>query len=373
MKKIGAWFLVLCMFFTLAACSSESSSEPEEIIPEIKKEEVEVAETAAPPVVKRHAADVIGAWSYDDYIGEVYVLIYEDGTFAEVDAGAGAIRVVGVYEEEDEDSITFYGDDGENVGWFDTFYFNDENGKALPSDELRSYYCGPMSYCFGLDDPQYQDILAVLAAAETEIPYFEEAGYEINYDLGEGGTYMKNGACVFTNKGDYYDRMYATVSMDLDSYNDTKDGFVEIEFTETTYMDVGDYPEFVFYKDFQAGMAIMLCDYYTGCELPATSTYGDTSRGENYHYYEYESQGRQVRIDHNYSTDWKLDANGSYVIKVQHFLRMPADYDGVVYIHQEAPASYKEYVHNSDPGDTMPKIDDARVKNAIFCRLNTVG
>ncbi len=318
--------------------------------------------------------ELLGVWHYDGYADHVYILFYDDATFAEINTRSGEIEVQGTYEANEDGDVVLTGSDGEVFGWFDTYYFKDTNGDPLPEDKLRSFYYDSISFYCDFNGQEYLDILSKLEAPAESRPHFEAMNHYITYDIGSGGEYLRNGACVFTSNGKYYEPMYATVSMEYDSINDTKDVFVEITFTETTYLDVYDYPEFVYTNDFQAGMCVDIFDYYTGYRLPATDTYGDTSRGENYHYYEYESQGHMIQVDHNYSTDWKLDSDGSYVLKVQHFFRMPADYDGIVYGHLPANEDYIGYISGSnDEGDPLPMMDDERAVGALLSRVNVLG
>ncbi len=208
---------------------------------------------------------------------------------------------------------------------------------------------------------------------EAEEPYFEKKGWYANYTLDEGGTYMDNCVYAYTKDGEFYARLPATVTITRDSYYDTLDGYVEMEFTKLVYVDKGDYPMFMFENKFTIGMIQNLYDYHTGYWLPDTRTYGDSNRGENYFYYEYESQGRQVHVEFNYSTDWERHEDDSYTLTMDFFIRMPADYDGIAIAQVEVYPDYESMMNRSDPGEELRPPEGHLLKNALICLVNTFG
>ncbi len=203
--------------------------------------------------------------------------------------------------------------------------------------------------------------------------YLEQMGAEINYAFGDGEVFMEAGAYVHTLDGKNYATIPLTLEMSLDSVNDTKDGFVEIEFTKTVHLDSENYPDFMSGNDWTLGMSEILCDYYTGFEFNSAVVDGDIDKGENYHYYEYVSQGRKICVEYNFSAEWFQKKDGSYILEQQTFLRVPSDYDGILYGQRKAYPDYESCVAgNTYPEDSMYLLSGERLQDIVLCRVNTM-
>ncbi len=302
--------------------------------------------------------DVVGIWEYDAYY--IYLILDEDDSYAEVSAEDGHVIDEGKYTVDGESLILTSG------------YGDPERTMSIYEDLLVDADGDSLSYAGSKDGKLYNEILGLISSAN--MAYFDMMGFGANYSLDEGSVLMDNAVYVFAQDGLYYDSVPALVSISLDSYNDTQDGFVEIEFTKTVYIDRDDYPEFMFYNDFDIGMTHKLFDYYTGHFLPDSAVYGNTSRGDNYFYYEYESQDRTICVDYNYSTEWTRHEDDSYTFEQQNFIRMPADYDGIIYGHLEAYPDYQSCVDAREyPVELISPMDDSDAENALLCCVNSLG
>ncbi len=305
--------------------------------------------------------DVVGIWEYEG--ADRYLIIYNGREWAQVTADVELVAKG--YQSWSYDCLSLCLEDSMV---FADVYSADEKGGALPSATLRVADQGLIHYVgdLGADDYQY-----LLEYETADAAHFEEMGYEVNYRFGESGTYMPKGAYSYTNDEFYYDAFPATVSIDLISYNDTGDGYAEVEFEKTTWFDRDDYPDFMFENKFIIATTQNLYDYYTGYHLPDSAIFGNSDRGDNYYYYEYESQGRTICVDYNYSADWERLEDTSYVFRMEFFVRMPIDYDGIVFAHLEAAPTIDElHSYQSDPGDTLTAIEDPRLENAVICKVN---
>ncbi len=331
MKKIIAICLAICLLLSMAACGGEA-------------------------VPEHTLADVEGVWEISGS-GE-FLIFYSDLSWEAV-SNQGDMLDSGEFSFDGQELIAAIGGEMVSFGWSETGDLYSEEDVVL------------LTRLCGLEGEDYQAFLDMLLSNQA---HFDRMGYEINYNFGDGQVYMENGVFVMANGGQHFARMPNTVSMEIDSFNDTGDGFVEIEFTHRAWLASENFPEFIYDVDYyENGMVSGLYDYYTGYNLPASTTYGDTERGDNYFYFEFESQGRTICVDYNYSTEWIKDSTGSKEFVKHIFIRMPADYDGIVY---GVPEGYPDFVtyalNNSGEEKTIGPMDDTNKENAIFCRVNTI-
>ncbi len=356
MKKIFAILIAAFILLSLIGCE-EYPEVPDTVVttsPDKPEEEV----------------NLTGIWEYEDL--DAYLLIFEDMGWKIV-FNITETTVAGTCQYTDSKDIKLLSNETDEE-FFDMLVLHDENGKLLPDGVVYSENYGSMTFFCSFGDEEHKDLIDFLMGNVIPTPYFEEMGYKINYELGEGGFYKKNVGYAFTENGKHYGRIPTTVTIKEKSFNDTKDGYVEIEILKTVYFDVGDYPDFMFSNKFTIGHSTNIYDYYTGYWLRGTPSYGDTSRGDNYFFYEYESQGRQVKIEYNFSTKWTRHNDTSYTLDMEFFFRMPADYDGIIMGIPEAYANYKAYQASlTDPGDTLEIIEDSVAEKALFCRIHTLG
>ncbi len=307
-----------------------------------------------------------GVWEYDEYLA--YFAIYDDGTWAKIGTSNWDISISGYYEFADEDTIELYADDDEYSGFYGYMYKTDENGHPLPYEVLRSNDEGMLSYLCSFDSAEYQDILAKVSSSDS---YFAEADYVVNYEFGLGEERMHDGGRIFTPDGRYYEAMDVKFAMELDSYTDLGDGYAEIVFTEAVLFDSVEYPDFTILNDYNTGFSGEFYDYYTGYLLPMNEYFANSSRGENYHYFMYESEGRSVRIEIDYVAEIEKYDDNSMIFAVQYTVVMPIDYDGLVYAHLTAEPDFDSYIEAQEyePSDYYI-MDQYGLYGAVFCRVN---
>lgn len=303
--------------------------------------------------------DIAGVWEYDNYA--IYLLFDKEGNYTIVSMNGPEIADQGTYTM-DGSAICLQSNSGS------TEYLTMEEGGML-DDSKES-----IQYKDTLESSLYYNIMDSL---EEEPPYFEQMGYTINYAKGDGNTYLLNGACMFTKDGSHYARVPVSVSIVQDSYNDTQDGYVEIEVTQTIQIDVEDYPDFYFEYETLTSTQRMFWDYYTGYKLNPGGgrIYGDSDRGENYHYFEYESQGRNIIIDMNFSSEWYQKNDSSFIHTQQHFFRIPIDYDGLVLAVMPMYTDYATYhsrTSDSSEPDNVEFSDEPRLTEALLYRVHTI-
>ncbi len=345
MKKLWAVLLTVAMLLSVLACGDDKSRRDRE-------DEDDV--------------DVAGVWMYREL--EEYLILYADGTWEKISAGADKIAMGEYTATEKRVRLKAEGE------VYETLYWDDEEGDPLPDGTLRGSECW-VYYCFALDSQAYRQFLESMDGTDdllSATPYFVEQGYEINYELDEGGIYLKNGGYALSQDNKEYGRVPMTVTLTRNSFQDTLDGYVEIEFTKTVYFDRSDYPAFMFNKKFIIGQSTNLYDYYTGYWLRDTVHHGDTTKGENYYYYEYQSMGRTIHLEFNYDINWTRQTDTSYLLEQHYFVRMPADYDGIIVATPEAYPNYDSYLAaQSDPGDELRVVPDWAARNALLCRIHT--
>lgn len=301
--------------------------------------------------------DVTGFWDYADY--DAWLVLKDDATWAIYNGDAGLVA-----EGYQSDSLTQLDLYDDNHELYDILYVTDMENLPLGEGILRSDNMGLLYFQGGLDDPEY----AFLLDAPQEA-WFEQLGYGVNYALGDGAVKVNDAAFAYSDDSGDYGTFPATVSLELLSYNDTRDGYVEIELAETIFLDAAEYPSFTFLYNYVLGMEHGLFDYYTGYQLQGHLVQGDSSRGENHAYYEYESLGRTICVDYNYSTNWQPLNDNSYLYESVIFVRMPADYDGILYGLVDSYPDYDTYIGRGDPGDSFVTLPDW-YKYALFCQVN---
>ncbi len=349
MKKLFVILLALSILCSLAACGGSE--------PESRDATPPGDETIAP--VLHQLSDLLGVWEFS--LEETYLLFYEDSTWETI-TFEGEKLENGAYKFDGQQVILALSGKIITLTW-------DEDGDLADGENnlLLLYVCD-------FESEEYRQYLAYLESLKC---YFEDQGYEINYAFGDDWVFQNNGAFLVVNNGQHSGRMDVIVKLEQDSFNDTKDGYVEIEFTKTVYMDCEGQPDFVKNaSSYTAAVTNGLYDYYRGYVLRCESAYGDSSRGDNAFYYEYESQGRTICVDYNYSTEWEQYADGSVAVITHNFIRMPADYDGIIYAVTEAYPDFATYAQSisgnpGDSGENIATMQDSDVQNAIFCRVHT--
>ncbi len=377
MKKIFMLLLVVCMLATLTACGKE---EKDKVQVKVKDQ----TETKEKTNVKEQEEE---QEKEDETENEKGIMIVNG-------IGLTLEEIHIVTQGADEWGEPMFGqlEDGESATLFPMRTFNSQiieaDILAIDMDgDIYEVYNVPMrdgDICILSFDDDFNFVAVIGDASfigqcsidfegdDEEIAYFDEMGYELNYEINEGSVEMTNGAYAFTPNGEYYCTIPATIWIERESYDDTQDGYIETTFTKTVYLDSFYFPSFIKEGMFDSlSITTRLYDYYTGYWLADGNTIGDSKRGDNHYYYEYESQGRTICVDYNYSTDWTKEEDGSYILKMQSFIRMPEDYDGIIYASLAAYPDYAAYLEgHSQPEGNYQLITDGEAEDAIFWGVN---
>lgn len=107
-----------------------------------------------------------------------------------------------------------------------------------------------------------------------------------------------------------------------------------------------------------------------------TSVYGESSAEENTYSYTLNIDGQDVRLDYMKSTTWEDNVGDcSTIIHETITVRMPADYDGLVFCASPSPYTYEEltaHLHEGEgyvTGMTLDQRVGIDEDNALFCRI----
>ncbi len=299
-------------------------------------------------------SDLEGVW--DSPADEAYVLFYGDLTW-DIVSYEGEITASGNYDFLGREIIMYIDGEALSLRWSGDTELTGEDGS--------------LSYVCSFDSPVYEELRALVASGSV---CFEAKGYDINYEADSGGVYLPDMMAAYTEDGSFYETLPITMGVIIDSVTDSGDGFVEIVFTENVLLSAADYPSEMLTNNSSLSVTTVLCDYYTGYWLTEGSTTGNSSRGDNYYYYEYESQGRTVSVEYSYSTEWMPGLGGDFILSKQYSVRMPADYDGLVFVHAGCHPDYESYAAGlqSEPAG-LGTVDDVRLETALICRIHSIG
>lgn len=116
--------------------------------------------------------------------------------------------------------------------------------------------------------------------------------------------------------------------------------------------------------------------YYTGEWLPISNTLGDASEDENTCSYALNIDGEEVRLDYMMSVYWEKDVGDcARIAHHTYTVRMPADYDGLVFCASPSPYTYEECMASDREGEgyftglTLEERIGIDEDNALFCRI----
>lgn len=254
--------------------------------------------------------DYIGLWEYGNE--NLWLRINDDSTWEFVN---------------DQDEVIEYGS-----LWADeagvTLFF-DGNGDVLQLDRTVSG---------DLIDNVNDTVLFPVEEIQSIVPYFTRNGLEINAEMDMGTFLLENGASSYQGDGDGYSTRdcYWEVIKNSDY---THDGIREIQFDAICYIPEGSNS----YSDDQANVVIggALYDFYTGMWFTDSTTYDNSSRGENHYVHTIEWNGQSELVEFSYSTDWQNHVGDwSKVMTKSYMVYLPEDYDGLVFAAEPEPDNY---------------------------------
>ncbi|GEM_PF-1687875 len=333
-KKI---VLVLCstiLIFILSACRSEKIPE-NNILPPIQEDAI------------------IGEWVYSED-----TLIYHfdgEGNYAMAD-------VVGIYYGGYSfDGNTILMDDGSGViqsGYFD---FSEGGHLYLDGVEGNFFYVGESSLSAHLDKM-------------GKTPYFEELGIVTDFMPDEGRYTLDNGGVYYYEDGSGYTTVPVEYAIEIAKDIDKGDGYREVNLTVKTYFSSADVPlvgSFIFSRvwDFS--------DYYTGYILPTNDAFEKSHIGDNVHVFRLPFQGDEIEITITQNdTTYDYNIGDSYVISTNNFVvRMPVEYDGLVYCAESFPATFEAMNAMIDESKSITELQELNdyfyfdPYTGLFCRI----
>lgn len=175
---------------------------------------------------------------------------------------------------------------------------------------------------------------------QTEEPYFTANGLEMNAAVEMGTFLLEDGICTYTGLGDGYatGECYWEI---VKHYDYTHDGIRELQFDAICYIPDDSIPYYD--QQYVTSTDSELYDFYTGMWLTAASSYGDSSRGDNYYLHSVEWDGTEYLIEFAYSTDWQYDVGDwAQVLTKSYVVYIPEDYYGLVFAAESQPDNYRD-------------------------------
>lgn len=301
----------------------------------------DIVEDQTPATVETvNAEDFYGCWKYTDL--EDWVYIYGDGTYE-------------WFEEDGSSEVGTYQMDG---------------GELVMDDGLRYTLDGEG----GLIDEDGDTLYPTELPDFTPVAYFEEGGYSFELEM-DGGRYGLDDALrYFYLDGSHYTTAYGEWALSTISDNIVNDQYREVTFRASCYFPYSSNPGLS--GQHTVGCTSELFDYYTGEWLSMTSVTGDSSAEENTYSYTLNINGEDVRLDYMKSIYWEDNVGDcSSIVHITITVRMPADYDGLVFCASPSPYTYEEltaHLHEGEGyviGMTLEERTGIDEDNALFCRI----
>lgn len=301
----------------------------------------DIVEDQTPATVETvNAEDFYGCWKYTDL--EDWVYIYGDGTYE-------------WFEEDGSSEVGTYQMDG---------------GELVMDDGLRYTLDGEG----GLIDEDGDTLYPTELPEFTPVAYFEERGYSFDLEMDEGRFPLEDAARYYYSDGSYYTTVYAEWGLKKISDTVVSDQYRELVFQVSCYFPHSSNPGLS--GNYIVGCTSQLFDYYTGECLPMASIHGDSSAEENTYSYTLNINGEEVRIDYMKSVSWEEHVGDCRSIAHQTAtVRMPVDYDGLVFCASPSPYTYEECMASDREGEgyftglTLEERIGIDEDNALFCRI----
>ncbi len=284
--------------------------------------------------------DFFGCWEYWDY--DIWLYVYGDGTYEMYHENGDC--TAGSYTPEGTEIVL---DSGERFALNEEGGLIDEDGNTLFPAELPDF---------------------------TPVAYFEERGYSFDLEMDEGRFPLEDAARYYYSDGSYYTTVYAEWGLKKISDTVVSDQYREIVFQASCYFPHSSNPGLS--GSYIVGCTSQLFDYYTGECLPIASIHGDSSAEENTYSYTLNINGEEVRIDYMKSVSWEDYVGDCRSIAHQTItVRMPVDYDGLVFCASPSPYTYEECMASDleaegyFTGLTLEERIGIDEDNALFCRI----
>lgn len=269
-------------------------------------------------------SEYVGLWQYIN--DDLWLRIYDDYTWEYLNSGADVLYNGSLWV--DEEGVTLHFEDSGDV----LQLIRTVSGDLI--DSVNEGTLVPVEAIEAVKAPEVTEV------TEEEIPYFTEQGLSINALPNEGIYQLDNGVCSYSGSGVGYntDLCYWEVVKNSDF---THDGLREIQFDAICYIPDSSIP--IFYADYLTITSSELYDFYTGTWLTASSSFGNSSRGDNYYLHSINWNGRDYSIEYAYSTDWQEGVDGwAQVFTKSYVVYVTDGYDGLVFAAETQPGNYKD-------------------------------
>lgn len=301
----------------------------------------DIVEDQTPATVETvNAEDFYGCWKYTDL--EDWVYIYGDGTYE-------------WFEEDGSSEVGTYQMDG---------------GELVMDDGLRYALDGEG----GLIDEDGDTLFPTELPDFTPVAYFEEGGYSFDLEMDEGRFPLENAVHYSYEDGSSYTTAYGEWALNSISDQIVNDQYRDVIFEAVCYFPTSSNPGLS--GRHTVGCMSELFDYYTGEWLPMTSVSGDSTAEENTYSYTLNIDGEEVRLDYMKSLSWEHNVGDcSSILYMTITVRMPVDYDGLVFCASPSPYTYEEltaHLHEGEgyvTGMTLDQRVGIDEDNALFCRI----
>ena len=331
-KKITAFLSAAVLCMGLAACGTSDGGDDErsttdttERAPKVSTavSDDETPDTGDADGGEADIGEYVGLW---EYVGEnLWLRIRDDSTWEFLDESSTVVAQGTLWAEED--GVTLHFDDSGDVMMLDRTVSGDlidgaNGGTLVPAEEIVS-----------------------------NEPYFERYGLEINAETDDGYAPIADGVAVYTGLGDGYrtDGCFWEVAK---KGEDVHDGIREISFDAICYISESSVPG----DGYIVNTKSELYDYYTGMWLTASSSYGDTQRGDNYYVHTVSVNGRSYMIEFAYSTDWQYNVGEwAMILTKSYIVYVPEDYDGLIFAAETQPDNYGDCAKQAQLDSISPE------------------
>ena len=257
-------------------------------------------------------SEYTGLWEYVDE--NLWLRIYDDETWEFLNDQEDVIACGALWVGED--GITLYFEDTDDVLQLDRA----GNGDLLDSEN--------------------DGMLVPVDSIQSSVPYFSRNGLEINAVMDTGTYLLEDGVCSYANLGDDYSTgdCYWEV---IKNYDQTHDGIREIQFDAICYIPWSSLG--TFNQKYITSVNCELYDFYSGMWFTAATTYGDSTRGENYYVHTIDWNGQSETIEFAYSTDWQHNVGDwAEVLTKSYMVYLPEGYDGLIFAAEPKPDNFSD-------------------------------
>lgn len=338
LRRLCALLLSFAMLLTLlAGCGGKESEEDSRRDVISEEQGSDPGDTLDEPEV--NFEDFFGCWEYWDY--DIWLYVYGDGTYEMYNENGDC--TAGSYTPEGTEIVL---DSGERFALDGEGGLIDEDGDTLFPTELPDF---------------------------TPVAYFEDGGYSFDLAMDEGRFPLENATRYYYKDGSYYKTTYGEWALSMISDNVVNDQYREVTFRASCYFPEEYDPELS--ESHVFGCTSDLFDYYTGEWLPMNIT-GESSAEENTCSYTLNIDGEDVRLDYMKALSSEKDVGDcSRIIHLTFTVRMPADYDGLVFCASPSPYTFEEMTENTLQGEgyvagvTLEERIGIDEDNALFCRI----